>query len=87
MNKGNCVYTQGQYDRARDYYQEALVVEATCTEALYNLGLVHKKMGRYREALECFRKLHTILRDSPQVMYQVADLYDKLDDFTQSIEW
>ena len=26
VNKGNCVFSQGYYDKARDYYQEALSV-------------------------------------------------------------
>jgi tetratricopeptide (TPR) repeat protein len=38
VNKGNCLYAQGEYEKARDFYQEAYNVEATCTEALYNLG-------------------------------------------------
>ena len=87
MNKGCCVYSQGEYEKARDYFQESLCVEATCTEALYNLGLVHKKLGCYQEALECFNKLHSIFKSSAQVIYQLADLYDKLDDFEQSIGW
>jgi len=87
VNKGNCVFQQGHFDKAQEYYHEALSVEATCTEALYNLGLVHKKLGQYHEALECFQKLHTILRNSPQVIYHIADLYDKVDDFPQSTEW
>lgn len=24
VNKGNCLFSSGQYDKARDYYQEAL---------------------------------------------------------------
>ena len=24
VNKGNCLFSTGQYDKARDYYQEAL---------------------------------------------------------------
>ena len=87
VNKGNCVFQQGHFDKAQEYYHEALSVEATCSEALYNLGLVHKKLGQYHEALECFQKLHTILRNSPQVIYHIADLYDKVDDFPQSTEW
>ena len=62
-------------------------MEATCTEALYNLGLAHKRMGRYQESLECFLKLHSILKSSTHVIYHIADLCDKLEDFDQSIEW
>ena len=87
VNKGCCVYSQGEYDKAKDYFQESLSVEATCTEALYNLGLVLKKLGSYQEALECFTKLHSIFKNSAQVIYQLADLYDKFDDFDQSTGW
>ena len=46
VNKGNIHYGRGEYEKAREYYQEALSVEATCCEALYNTGLVHKQMRR-----------------------------------------
>ena len=32
-------------------------------------------IGRFEESLDCYYKLHAILRSSPQVMYQIADLY------------
>ena len=42
---------------------------------------------RYDESLECFLKLHNILRSSAQVLYHLADLSDKTGDFAQSTEW
>ena len=38
VNKGNCFFASGDYDKAKEYYQEAYNVEASCTEALFNLG-------------------------------------------------
>ena len=38
-------------------------------------GLVHKKMNRLEDALDCFHKLQAILRNHPQVLYQIANLY------------
>jgi tetratricopeptide (TPR) repeat protein len=38
-------------------------------------GLVYKKMENYEEALDCFLKLHAILRNNPQVIWQLANLY------------
>lgn len=40
MNKGNCLFASGDYEKAREYYQEAYNVEASCTEALFNLGML-----------------------------------------------
>ncbi|KTF83136.1 hypothetical protein cypCar_00036702 [Cyprinus carpio] len=52
-------------------------------------GLTYKRLGRLEEALDCFLKLHAILRNSAQVMYQLANLfrYEMLEDPHQAIEW
>ena len=42
VNKGNCLFAGGDYEKAREYYQEAYNVEASCTEALFNLGMAQK---------------------------------------------
>ena len=38
-------------------------------------GLTNKRIKRLEDALDCFYKLHAILRNSPQVIYQIADMY------------
>ena len=86
VNKGCCVFARGDYEKGREYFQEALNVEATCTEALYNLGLAYKRLDRLPEALECFLKLHSILKNSAHVIYHLADIYDKMEDFDQATE-
>lgn len=75
VNKGNCLFSQERFEEACEYYQEALSVEATCTEALYNLGLTYKRLGDLNSAFECFTKLQTIFKNLPQVLYQIANMY------------
>ena len=41
----------------------------------YETGLVHKKLNRLEDALDCFQKLQAILRNHPQVLYQIANMY------------
>lgn len=36
------MFASGDYEKAREYYQEAYNVEASCTEALFNLGMAEK---------------------------------------------
>ncbi len=86
VNKGCAVFSRGDVEKGRDYFQEALNVEATCTEALYNLGLAYKKTNRLTEAMDCFVKLHSILKSSSHVLYHLADLHDRMDDFEQATE-
>ncbi|KAK3096733.1 hypothetical protein FSP39_002774 [Pinctada imbricata] len=87
VNKGNVLYKKADYEKAREFYKEALQNDSSCVEALYNLGLSNKKINRLEDALDCFYKLHAILRNSPQVMYQIADIHDQLADTAQATEW
>jgi tetratricopeptide (TPR) repeat protein len=43
VNKGNCLYVAGDYEKAREFYQEAISVESLCAEALFNLGMHFNK--------------------------------------------
>lgn len=43
INKGNSVFVNGDYEKAGEFYKEALRNDSSCTEALYNLG---KSLGR-----------------------------------------
>lgn len=51
VNKGNCLYNLEDYDRAKEFFLEAIGVEADCIEAIYNLGLVYKRLNYYNESL------------------------------------
>ena len=87
VNKGNNLFAKGDHEKAREFYKEALSNDSSCVEALYNLGLSNKKLKRFEDALDSFYKLHTILRNSPQVMYQLADIHDQLGNTPEATEW
>merc|ERR1719482_1688030 len=76
VNKGNCMFVRGELEHARAMYQEAMGAEADCTEAIYNLGVVTKRLGDHARALGLFEKLHAILPSSIEVVWQIADLFD-----------
>ena len=57
-----------KYHFYRELYSVALENDASCVEALYNLGLCNKKLGMYEDALEVFFKLQTIVRNHSQVI-------------------
>ncbi|GIY46023.1 hypothetical protein CEXT_790192 [Caerostris extrusa] len=87
VNKGNCCLSKGEFEKAIEFYKEALSNEASCVEALYNLGLSYKKLNNAEDALESFYKLHGIVRNHPLVIYQIASLYEQLEDIDQALEW
>ncbi|XP_052527114.1 intraflagellar transport protein 88 homolog isoform X7 [Tympanuchus pallidicinctus] len=86
-NKGNTVFANEDYEKAAEFYKEALRNDCSCTEALYNLGLTYKKLNRIDGALDCFLKLHAILGNSAQVLHQIAAIYEIMEDPNQAIEW
>ena len=63
-----------KYHFYRELYSVALENDASCVEALYNLGLCNKKLGMYEDALEVFFKLQTIVRNHSQVIIGVMSL-------------
>ncbi|KAL7063131.1 hypothetical protein AAHC03_01776 [Spirometra sp. Aus1] len=87
VNKGNVLFKQKLYERARDCYREALQDDPTCVEALYNFGLTAKQLDRLDEALDAFYKIHAILRNNVLVMYQMMDIYEKMEDTAQAQDW
>lgn len=42
INKGNIVFVKQDYEKAAEFYKEALRNDSSCTDALYNLGLLLK---------------------------------------------
>ena len=71
---GNCLCEQGELERAKELFLEAIGVEADCIEAIFNLGLVNKQLGILSESLQAFEKLHTIVPSAPEVIYHIANL-------------
>lgn len=48
INKGNTVFVKQDYEKAAEFYKEALRNDSSCTEALYNLGNI-----RFHDTGQC----------------------------------
>jgi len=77
---------RGDLEHARSMYQEAMGAEADCLEAIYNLGVVNKRLGETPSALGLFEKLQ-IIPNSVEVMWQIADLFDASSQSRSAIKW
>lgn len=58
-----------------------------CDYELFFAGLTNKKLANYEEALDSLLKMHAIVRNYPPVVYQIAHLYQLLQDNDQASEW
>lgn len=87
VNKANLLFKKGYLEGAKELYLEAIGVEAACVEAIYNLGLVNKRLGQLKPAIMAFTKLHQIVPKDPQVIYQIANLYESMDQPQRALDW
>ena len=87
INLGNCFYKKGDLQKAKQYYENALMVDSLFGESLFNLGtvmaayryldwivgLLYKNAENYVEALKAFEKLFMITQHDPEVLFHMAD--------------
>ena len=86
VNKGNCMLQRGDMEGARDCYLEAVGVEADCVDAIYNLGLVNKRLEQYQDALVNFRKVISIIPNDPEATWQLADVCELMGNMAMAIK-
>ncbi|XP_055309394.1 intraflagellar transport protein 88 homolog [Sitodiplosis mosellana] len=88
VNSGTCEFIRVNYNAAQRYFEMALEIDPTAFEALYNLGLVHKKTGDFENALSCFHKISATVSNNhhPHVIFQMGNLYELLNDTSGAIE-
>ena len=87
VNRGNCLYSRGDFDAARDCYKEAISVQGDCVEAVYNLGLVCLKLGDPDAALVEFERAHAMVPDHIEVVYMLGHVNDVLGNSKRAIKW
>ena len=80
VNKANILFSQLDYTNSKELYLEAIGVEADCVEAIYNLGVVNKRMGALPDAVQAFRKLHRLVPDDTGVVWQLGHTYELMGD-------
>ena len=39
VNKGNVLFARSEYEKALHFYKEAVNIESSCVEALFNMGM------------------------------------------------
>ena len=76
-----------QLDEALAAGQQAVKHAPDNADAFYTLGLVHEKMGHYKEAEQAFVRAAKLNPENPDVYYSLGTLYeDQLNDSVKSVE-
>jgi intraflagellar transport protein 88 len=87
VNKANCLFLDGDFDSAKSLYLEAIGVQADCSQAIFNLGLANAQLGLAEEAILAFDKVHLLTPNDPQVLFQIADIYELQGRSEDAVKW
>jgi intraflagellar transport protein 88 len=87
VNNANCLFVNGDFTAAKDSYLEAIDIQADCCQAIYNLGLANAQLGLAEEAIQAFKKVHEIIPNDPQVLFQIADIYELQGRSHDALKW
>jgi predicted O-linked N-acetylglucosamine transferase (SPINDLY family) len=82
---GNQFFTNGDFDKAEQYYRQALTVNPLFSETYNHLGLVHKKKGNFDQAASCFQKAIELQCNYAEPHYNLGDMLDDFGKFDEAI--
>lgn len=68
-------------------YREALNIDSTCIEALYNLALAYYQVGDFENAITTLHRLDQILPNQFTAMYLLAKCYVDVGNTTLALDW
>lgn len=79
IENGNKALNQGQHDRAVDFFQEAVSVDATNGAGYYYLALVKSRTGEYGGAWDYLEKAQSLLSGQEEWTLKLEDLKKELN--------
>ena len=72
IHLANCLLKEEKIENAKIAYQDAINVDADAADALFNLGVLHQNTQTYSNALLHFKKLNVVMKDNPEVLFNLA---------------
>ncbi|CAF0943555.1 unnamed protein product [Rotaria sordida] len=86
-NKGNCCFAQGDYDKARYYYEEALNIDVGFVQALHNLILTLIHSNQYQRVKDLLHKYIVIQPENTQIFCLMAQVLQQTNDIDHAKSW
>ncbi|MEM2974161.1 MAG: tetratricopeptide repeat protein [Candidatus Micrarchaeia archaeon] len=83
--KGNNYYEQGDYDRAIENYNMAIILNPQFLEAYFNRALCYYNKKNYDKAIEDYTHAIDIDPDNPLIYNNRGDAYYRKQDFEKAI--
>jgi len=86
-NQGIDYYKLGMYERAIESFRSAIRLCPDYIDAYYNLGTILEYLNQNAEALSVFKQLYLRNPNDYEVVYKLASLSAKLEDYKKAGEY
>ena len=86
-NQGIDFYKLGMYERAIESFRSAIKTYPDYIDAYYNLGTILEYLKNNSEAIVVFRQVYTRNPHDYEVIYKLASLSAKIEDYTKASEY
>lgn len=83
---GICYLNKNDLDKARSNFEKAVKLNPRFTDANVGLGMVHYRQGNYQQALSFLLPQFSKRRESPQIVYMIADSHLRLGHYKEALE-
>ena len=85
-HRGNTSYEKGDYDRAIEAYNTAIILNPTFSEAYFNRGLCHYNLKNFDKAIADYSKSAELDPKNPVIYNNRGDAHYRKQDFNTAIE-
>ncbi|MEM7654515.1 MAG: tetratricopeptide repeat protein [Bacteroidota bacterium] len=77
----------GNYEKALEAFDYALIIQDDLTQAYLNKGLLLVEMNRTKEALQAFLEASSALPNDAYILYYVGECFENLELFQEAIRY
>ena len=86
MNRGHSAAWDQQWEKAAEFYKQALEEQPENPLALTNLGLAFFELEEYQEALTCYRRAARATPHDPLSWEKMSQLYERLGKMGKAVQ-
>ncbi|MFA5930474.1 MAG: tetratricopeptide repeat protein [Candidatus Micrarchaeia archaeon] len=85
-HRGNTLYEKGDYDKAIEAYNTAIILNPTFSEAYFNRGLCHYNLKNFDKGIADYAKSAELDPKNPVIYNNRGDAYYRKQQFNEAIE-
>ena len=80
-------YLKGDYERTKEYAQDALSLDINCSAGYYYLALSRQSTNDSEEAIECMKRAILYDLNNPEYYAKMSEIYEAKQDYKTAFEY